>query len=107
MVLHKRLRENYKQALKLKNVDECNQFMSSLDEKSRHELLAYVDGYVIKSYNRKGMQGNRGYFLEHYSDYISESTKKVNDCADKMLNLLWTMAIIIAFICLMIKSNWF
>ena len=98
VIINKRLRKNYKQALKLKNANECNQFMASLDEKSRHELLTYVDGYVIKSYLRKGIQSNRGYFLDHYGDYISNGTKEVYKCADKTLNLIYAIAIIIAFI---------
>lgn len=56
LLIDKKLRKNYYSILNLQKPEEINEFLSSLDEKDKHNLFGYTYGYAIRDRQKKGFQ---------------------------------------------------
>lgn len=94
LLLNKRLRENYNKLLQLENLDEINEFLSTLNESEKSDLLCYVSEYAVKQRKRTGFPITE-YALLHYKEYAYNPYKDVLTNMDKITDIV---CIIFAFI---------
>ena len=105
LLIDKKLRKNYYSILNLQKPEEINEFLSSLDEKDKHNLFCYTYGYAIRDRQKKGISITE-YFLLHYNEFIPEVEKGVFDRADQHLNIIFNICIITIIIVYIITTNW-
>lgn len=98
LIFNKRLRKNFSESLKLQNNNETKEFLTNLDETSRRELLSFMDFAYI--HRRKIGRPITEYFLLHYKDYMTEAETASFKRADRVLNTIYAIAIVVILIIL-------
>lgn len=104
LFFNKRLKTNYSKVLELQTAKEIENFLSTLNEKERKELFAFTYGYAIQKRLRQGIPITE-YFLIHYDDFIPNVQKDMFTRADKYLNIIFIVAIIIISVVLCVTTN--
>lgn len=92
----KKLRTNYKQALKIKTKEECDAFLLFLPPKE-HEKLIFFSESVIRR-REKARDPINEYFLLHINEYKTEEEKQAAKSADITLVVITIIAIIVGVI---------
>jgi len=94
LIINKSLRKNYRSILKLQTSEEVQKFIDTLPKMEKSELFAYSYKYAILEKNKNG-EPITEYFLLHIEEFIPDELKDIYDKADKHLNIIFIIAIVI------------
>lgn len=94
LILNRRLRYNYHKILEFQTKEEIEKFLLTINERERSDLFAYTYGYAIRERQKNGIP-IKEYFLLHCDEFIPDVKKSAYDRADKTLNIIYAIAIVI------------
>lgn len=102
LLFDKSLRRNYKKALQISTKEQCDIFMSSLNDMEKKKLITYCD-VDVKESRLKTAQPTYEYFLLHYEEYMSKKDFEIRNKIHKINRIITGIIFIFVVLVIIVK----